>query len=172
MSKKPVKLKPHQPAAKSDKVIVVFGLDEDRKPRAGRFTNENEALLAKAAAAVGLRLAVPMSRQHHEFVAKLPAGRLHGTGKGFVPNVRQDHYDQLVGFVGGDLGPISAALPKSWDDVAAGHVVIAQDTVADGWWPAVVTKRHDDKLALKWRDYPGQLEFVRPTTAVALLKHD
>lgn len=172
MSKKTTKPKVHKPTAKSGKIIVVFGLDSDRKPRAAKFVDENESLLAKAAAGTGLRLAAPATRQHFELVDKLPAGRLHGTGKGFVPNVRQDLYDQLIAFVGGDPGPISGGLPKSWDDIATGHVVIALEDTASGWWPAEVIKRHEDSLALRWRDFPGQPEFVRPVTAVALLKHD
>lgn len=172
MSKKSKKPPAHKPAAKAGKVIVMFGLDDDRKPRAAKFVNENESLLAKAAIGLGLRLGVPATRQHFEVVDKLPDGRLHSTGKSVVPAVRQDLYDQLVGLVGGDPGPISAALPKSFEDIAAGHVVIAQENVESGWWPAVVTKRQDDNLVLKWRDFPGQSEVVRPVTAVALLKND
>ena len=172
MSKKPPKSKTPKPPAKTRNTIVLFGLDEDSKPRAARFAEENDALLAKAAAAMGLRLAIPETSQHFELVNKLPVGRLYATGKGFVPNVSKEVYDQIVTAVGGEPGAISTVLPKSWDDVAPGHLVVAQDSVANGWFPAVVTKRHDDTLTLKWRDYPAQPEVIRPITAVALLKTD
>lgn len=174
MSKKPAKPKPQKPAPPkvSKNTVVLFGLDEESKPRAARFTDESDALLNKAAAAMGLRLAVPESSQHFELVNKLPVGRLYATGKGFVPNVSKEIYDLIVAAVGGEPGTISTALPKSWDDLTPGHLVVAQDSVANGWYPAVITKRHEDTLTLRWRDFPGQPEVIRPITAVALLKHD
>ena len=146
MSKKPAKPKPpKKPAAKGHTTVVLYGLDEDSKPRAARFIDENEAILTKAAAAMGMRLAIPETPQHFELVHKLPAGRLYTTGKGFVPSVSQDIFDQLVSAVGGEPDTITKALPKTWDELAPGHVVVAQDTVADGWFPAIVVKRQDRK---------------------------
>ena len=173
MSKKTAKPKTQKPIPPKigKNTVVLFGLDEDSKPCAARFTDESDALLAKAAAAMGLRLAVPESSQHFELVSKLPVGRLYATGKGFVPNVSKEVYEQIVTAVGGEPGAISTALPKSWDDLAPGHLVVAQDSVANGWFPAVVIKRHEDTLTLKWRDYPSQPEVIRPISAVALLKH-
>lgn len=54
----------------------MFGLDKERKPHAARFTGENEALLAKAAAAMGFRLAVPVTKKHFEITNKLPVGKI------------------------------------------------------------------------------------------------
>src|SRR5438045_4103497 len=110
MSKKPTKPKAKKPVAKT---VIMFGLDKDHKPHAARFTGENEALLARAAAAMGLRLAIPLTKKHFEVVNKLPAGRIHATGNGLVPNVPQEIYDQINALVGGELGEISASLPKS-----------------------------------------------------------
>lgn len=171
-TKKSTKPKVQTPQNKSDRIVILFGLDEDRKPRAARFVNENELLLAKAAAATGLRLAVPTAGQHFELTAKLPLGRVNGSGKNFVPYIRQELYDQLSGLAGGEQKPITPGLPKSWDEVAPGHIVIAQQTVADGWWAAVVTHRNEETLTLCWRDYPSQPEFLRHISAVALLKDD
>jgi len=150
----------------------MFGLDKDRKPHAARFMGENEALLAKAAAAMSFRLAVPVSKKHFEITNKLPVGKIHATGNGLVPNVDQPLYDQIISLVGGDPGAISASLPKSLAQLAPGHLVIAQDTVEDGWWPAVVTKRSNDIVTLKWRDFPGGSEIVRPISTLALLNID
>ena len=44
-------------------------------------------------------------------------------------------------------------LPTSWDDIAVGHLVIAQEAKWDGWWEAIVLARDGDMLTLKWRDY-------------------
>lgn len=177
MSKKPTKPKTKTPAAKTAakpalKTIVMFGLDVERKPHAAKFTDENEALVAKAAAAMGLRLAVPSAKKHFEIVDKLPAGRIHATGNGLVPIVAQQLYDQINALVGGEPGTISASLPKSVAQLAPGHLVIAQETIADGWWPAIVIRRSADTLTLKWRDDSSEPEFVRPISAVALLNAD
>ena len=172
MPKKPTKAKAKAPTTKLTKAIVLFGLDEDGKPRAARFMDDQEDLVAKAAQAMGLRLGVATTAEHFKIVGELPVGRIHATGKGAVSNVRQDLYDKLNALVGGEPGPISTALPKSWDEVAPGHLVIAQESITDGWFEAIVTKRDGDTITVKWRDYPSLPEFVRPIKAVALLNSD
>src|SRR4051812_37534412 len=101
MSKKPTKSTTRKPTSKT---VIMFGLDKDRKPHAARFTGENEALLAKAAGTMGMRLAVPATKKHFEIVTKLPVGKIHATGTGLVPNVEQPLYDQIISLVGGDPG--------------------------------------------------------------------
>jgi hypothetical protein len=32
-------------------------------------------------------------------------------------------------------------LPATWDDIAAGHLVIAQEGLKEGWWEAIVLGR-------------------------------
>ncbi|MGE0289962.1 hypothetical protein [Bradyrhizobium sp.] len=150
----------------------MFGLDKERKPHAARFMGENDALLAKAAAVMGMRLAVPVSKRHFETVSKLPAGKIHATGNGLVPSVDQKLYDEISSLVGGELSEISTSLPRSLAQLAPGHLVIAQATVEDGWWPAIVIKKSSDAVTLKWRDYPSEPEMVRPISALALLNPD
>jgi hypothetical protein len=169
MSKKPIKPKAPKSAPKLSRVIVLFGLDEEGKPRAARFPDDDPALISKAAQALGLRVGIATKGPHFEIVQKLPIGRIYATGNGSVPKVAQDLYDQLNALVGGELGPVSPTLPNSWDAVAPSHVVLAQDTIEDGWFEAVVTKRDGDTLTVKWRDYPSVHEFERPITAIALL---
>lgn len=177
MSKKPTKSRASRPATSktprpASRTVIMFGLDKERKPHAARFTGENDALLAKAAVAMGMRLAVPVTKKHFELVNKLPVGKVHATGSGLVPSIDQKLYDQINAIVGGETGSISSSLPKSWKELVPGHVVLAQDGLEDGWWEAIITKKSADALTLRWRDYPGQSEFVRPITAVALLNAD
>lgn len=63
-------------------------------------------------------------------------------------------------------------LPKSWEDVRVGHLVIAQATKAEGWWEAIVTDVKRDILTLRWRDYPKVPRFARHRSTVALLRPD
>ena len=172
MSKKPSKAKTKIPVSKNTRSIVLFGLDENGKPRAARFIDDNENLLARLAQALGLRMGIATGSKHVDTLDEIPVGRVYATGKGSVPNISQELYAKLNALVGGEPGPISPTLPKSWDDLAPGHLVIAQDSVADGWFEAVLVKRDGDSLTLRWRDYPSQPEFIRPTTAVALLQND
>jgi hypothetical protein len=67
---------------------------------------------------------------------------------------------------------ISTSLPKAWDKIEPGHLVVGLDSFVDGWWPAIVVKRHENNLVLKWRDYPGQGEFIRDVNSVALLNQE
>ena len=98
--------------------------------------------------------------------------KIHATGNGLVPIVDQSLYDQIISLVGGQPGTISASLPKSAAQLAPGHLVIAPASLEDGYWPAIVTKRSGETVTLKWRDYPGEPEIVRPITALALLNAD
>jgi hypothetical protein len=178
MSKKPTKVKtkapakPNPQASTISRAIVLFGLDEHGKPRAARFIDDNEHLVGRLAQALGLRMGIATGSKHADTLDEIPVGRVYATGKGSVPTVSQELYDSLNALVGGDPGTISSALPKSWDDLAPGHLVLAQESIADGWFEALLVKREGESLRLRWRDYPSQPEFARPITAVALLKHD
>ena len=99
-----------------------------------------------------------------------------------MPNIRQTLYsDVLVALsaepqqaaIGPDddkaSTPVARGLPGSWDEIAPGHLVIAQESLANGWWEAIVLDRKDDMLTLRFRDYPRLPRFFRHRTAVALI---
>lgn len=175
MSKKSAKPKAPKPAAvpKAGKTtVILFGLDEQEKPRGAQFVGEDEALLTRMAKGMGLRMASPVAAHHLAVTSKLPKGDVHATGVKAVPQIALELYEKLNALVGGETGVIATAQPKSWDAIEPGHMVIAQDSLTDGWWPAVVIKRHEQNLVLKFRDYPGQGELIRDVNSVALLKND
>jgi hypothetical protein len=132
-------------------------------------------------------LCTPQIEALAELAKKLPPGRLYSTGRGFVPSVGRSLYDRIVEQLklAGQPVPDEAdqpkddrpgaaqaapGLPSSWDDVAVGHLVIAQESLDDGWWEAIVLARDGDMLTLKWRDYPWQPNVLRHAGSVALLK--
>jgi hypothetical protein len=172
MTKKPTKAKTKPAATKTTRVIVLFGLDENGKPRAARFIEDDESLIARLAQALGLRMGIATGTKHADTLDEVPVGRVYATGKGSVPTISPELFAKLNALVGGEPGPISMALPKTWDDLAPGNLVIAQESITDGWFEAVLIKRDGDNLRLRWRDYPSQPEFTRPITAIALLKHN
>jgi len=68
-----------------------------------------------------------------------------------------------------DEPPVASGLPRTWDEIAAGHLVIAQETLDYGWWEAIVIARNGDMLTLRFRDYPKLPKFFRHRNAIALM---
>jgi hypothetical protein len=168
-------------------ITVLFGTDEHGKPRAACFKAANPELITKAAAAMKLQLLRPVTASQIELAKKLPVGRIHANGTGFVPPIRGDLYSALQSAAeppqqSGTAASTAAAspaaapaapaqgLPKDWDSIEVGHLVIAQENMAEGWWEALVIAADNDMLTLRWRDYPKVAPITRHRTAVALMK--
>jgi hypothetical protein len=165
-----------------DACLLVLGFDEQQKPCGARFVGANPDLVAKAAQLMGLEVYKASSPDVAEVAKKLPVGQLYASGRAFVPNVRQTLYSEVLvalsaepqqAAVGPDHNkastPVARGLPGSWKEIAPGHLVIAQESLANGWWEAVVLDRKDDMLMLRFRDYPRLPRFFRHRTAVALM---
>jgi len=165
--------------AADTKVLIVLGYDEDQKPRAARFPATDANLVAKAAQLMDLKVYEAASEDLAALAKKLPVGRLYGNGRGFVPNIRQSLYSEIIvtlavepqAAVGKDHDepPVATGLPRTWDEIAPGHLVIAQEALEYGWWEAIVVGRTGDMLSLRFRDYPKLPKFVRQRTAIALM---
>jgi hypothetical protein len=164
--------KPERPTPRT---YVLFGGDEFGKPRAAKFAADDKELLAKAAEALHLRLVEVTTPGMAALAAKLPTGRLHATGGGLVPHVKDDLYLDLVAenLVDGPStprpNPIARDVPGSWDEIAPGHLVIAKESQECGWWEATVVERNGDLVTLRYRDYPHCPAIVRHRSAVALI---
>ena len=174
--KPPRATKPEQrPGTEKRRTMILFGLDENKRPRAGRFVvDENLGLLAKAADSMDLIICEVKSPKLSDLAMKLPVGRLHAGGPGFVPYIRPDLYDKIVEAAGADAAaptepPTANSPPRTFDEISAGHLVIAQEDLETGWWEAIVFEADGDMLTLRYRDYPRLPKFKRPRTAVALL---
>jgi hypothetical protein len=170
------------PLADNDIGLLVLGFDEQQKPCGARFVDAKPDLVAKAAHVMGLKVYKPSSPEAAELAKKLPVGQLYATGRAFVPHVRQSLYSDVIvalaaepqqAAVGPDddkaSTPVARGLPRSWDEIGPGHLVIAQESLDYGWWEAIVLDRKDDMLTLRFRDYPRLPKFFRHRTAVALM---
>ena len=163
---------PTQPRVKS---YILLGADEYAKPRAARFSGEDPALLAKAAETMHLRLVEITEPEVAEIAAVLPAGRLHANGKGLDPYVKGDVYTELMCTAltskppQPNPDPAPQDLPRSWDDLAPGHLVIAKESLELGWWEAVVVERTGDLVTVRYRDYPQYPPLVRHRSVIALI---
>jgi hypothetical protein len=159
--------------------LIILGYDDQQKPRGARFEAANADLVAKAAQLMDLKVYEASTEELAGLANKLPVGRLYSNGKGFVPNIRQTLYSQIIAELapepeaarGADeeLPTVTSGLPKAWDDVSPGHLVIAQESHENGWWEAICIKRDGDMLTLRFRDYPKLPKFSRHKTAVALV---
>src|SRR4051794_4327657 len=160
--------------------LFVLGLDAG-KPRGARFA-ECRDVAVTAAAKMGLNSVHPASAAFAELAQKLPKGRVYASGKAFVPNIRRDLYDKLIAVtqMPGDgsqvvkpeqsspdrtdesagqvacISPTIPGLPRSWESVGIGHMVLIHESPEDGWWEAVVLSREAEVLTLRFRDYPRQ----------------
>lgn len=65
--------------------------------------------------------------------------------------------------------PVTSGLPRDWLSIEPGHMVLIHESVDDGWWEAVVIKREDEILTLRFRDFPKQPTFQRHINTVALV---
>jgi hypothetical protein len=171
------------PATATSPTLIVLGFDEQQKPRGARFVDARPDLVTKAADLMGFKVYEASSEDVAEAAKKLPLGRLYANGRGFVPNVRQDLYSDLVATLAvepqaalsrngnGDKDGLPAArgLPQSWDEIAAGHLVIAHESLDYGWWEAIVLDRQGDSFTLRYRDYPHLPKFVRHRSGIALM---
>jgi hypothetical protein len=162
--------------------LLVLGFDEQQKPCGARFVDAKPDLVAKAAQLMGLSVYKTTAPDVAEVAKKLPVGQLYATGRAFVPNVRQSLYSEVLVALSAEpqqaaVGPgddkastpVARGLPRNWDDIAPGHLVIAQESLANGWWEAIVLDRKEDMLTLRFRDYPRLPKFFRHCTAVALM---
>ena len=179
MTKTTTKANAATPQSTASAPLMVLGYDEDQKPRGARFLGADSNLVTKAAQLMDLNVYEAKTEELAGLAKKLPVGRLYSNGKGFVPNVRQNLYSQIIvalalepqAAVGKDEDqpPVASGLPKSWDEIAPGHLVIAQETLEYGWWEAIVIERNGDMLTLRFRDFPKLPKFSRHRAAVALI---
>jgi hypothetical protein len=169
--------------------LVLFGIDSRGKPKAARFGREHASLAIKAATQLELNVLSSNDPEVAEIAARLPVGRVHATGRTFVPFIRRDLYDKLAaaaangdfhqpptpppsgasGNAAGSRPPGSSPnLPRNWHEIGVGDLVVAQQCLDDGWYEAIAIEVNGDMLRVRWRDYPRS-KLVRHRLRLGLL---
>jgi hypothetical protein len=178
---KPAVAKSSPAPATSNPVLVVVGYGDRETPRGARFNGADRDLVAKAADLMGLNLYEATTTEAVAAAEKLPVGRLYASGRGFVPNIRLDLYSQVLAALtagtnppvpahfGKDGLPSARGLPRTWDELGPGHLVIAQESHANGWWEAIVLARQGDMFTIRFRDYPKLPSYIRHRSSIALM---
>lgn len=170
--------------------LMVLGRDDGGKAHGSWFGEEDAPLAEKAAGLMGMVAVRVDTDAFAELAAKLPHGKVFASGKAFVPFVRDTLYrsiaDQLPEDVRAMLGkpretpvPVETTgsapmdqhpLPRGWDVIAVGDLVLATLGSPDGWFECVVAEAHDDDLfTLRYRDFPDWEPFVRRREHLALI---
>lgn len=173
--------------------LFVLGFDLDNKPRGGRFDKVDDRIVS-VALDLGLAAVIKASTEFGQVAQKLPAGRLYASGKAFIPAIKEALLTELMTILrkSGDASeayrlenrptkkdseeplvrcksPITSGLPRNWDEIDAGHLVLAEEGTDDGYWPCICQLRDGDLLTLRYRDAPKLPAFVRHVTTVALI---
>ena len=183
------KAKNATPATSCPAPVVLFGIDSHGKPKGARFGKDHADLAIKAANQLQLRVLASNDPKVAELANRLPVGRVHATGRTFVPFIRRDLYDKLVAAApNGNAHPTSPPasgssgatgakppggsspnLPKTWQEIRLGDLVVAQQSRDDGWYEAIVIEVAGDMLTVRWRDYPRERPIVRHRQRLGLL---
>jgi hypothetical protein len=172
--------------------LVLFGIDSRGKPKAARFGKQHASLAMKAATQLQLKVLASNDPKVAEIAAGLPVGRVHATGRTFVPFIRRDLYDKLLAAAangnahptsppngssgasgsapgGSTPGGSAPRLPRNWQEIGIGDLVVANQSREDGWYEAIVVAQNDDMFTLRWRDYPRERQIVRHRLRLNLL---
>src|SRR6476646_1745672 len=138
--------------------LVLFGIDNRGKPKGARFGKEHATLAMKAATQLQLKVLASNDPKVAEIAARLPVGRVHATGRTFVPFIRRDLYDKLIaaaangnahptsppngpqGASGSTPGGSAPHLPQNWQAIGIGDLVVAQEGPEEGWYEAIVVE--------------------------------
>jgi hypothetical protein len=174
-------------AARCPSPLVLFGIDSRGKPKAARFQKEHATLAMKAATQLQLNVLASSDPRVAEIAARLPVGRIHASGRTFVPFIRHDLYDKLVaaaaegnshptcapngvsGGSGSTPGGSAPRLPQNWREIGVGDLVVANQARHEGSYEAVVVEANGDMLTTRWRDYPRERRIVHHRLRLGLL---
>lgn len=179
--------------------LILFGLDDAKRPHASFFAEPEVEGAEAAAKAMGFAALRATTTAMKGVAATLPRGKLFSSGKGFVPFVSSDRFDQIVKLAPEGVVEAAAAsraeqaqaaaieaaaqaassppsanpthdLPTSWDTIKEGSLVLAREEGEEDWYICIVTKvEPNDVFALQWRDYPDQPKIFRHRKKLALM---
>ncbi|MFN3721273.1 MAG: hypothetical protein ACK4UW_20450 [Rhizobium rhizophilum] len=173
--------------------LILVGLDDQGKPHASWFTRDQTDAAAVAADLMQMALLQITTPELTAIAAGLPKGKLFESGKAFVPFVKRSVYDQLAAHLTADFltasaqrveaakaagesytkaskGEVAMSLPEDWSKLAVGDTVLATESADDGWWFAeIVELPGEDKVRLRWRDFPEYPTMTVGMTEIALL---
>lgn len=171
----------------SSQFLVVLGIDANKVAHAARFNLIDEAAVRKAAKIRSFKIGVAKTKDAAEAAGKLIEGKIFDSGRGSVPVVAKEKYDQLLKLLelreaAEPALPVVAASKAPpvqsgdlWKAIKVGSAVLAKDPDPGperGYWPVIVTEvigKAGDALIVRYKDYPKLPPFRVKRNAIALL---
>jgi hypothetical protein len=80
-------------------ILVVYGIDDEGRRRASRFTNRDAPLAIKAAALLGFHPVWVIGEATAAVAATLPEGNPFACGNSLIRPVRQSVYERLIALI-------------------------------------------------------------------------
>lgn len=192
-AKKVDKAAPMPDAAALAKLILV-GLDDQGKPHAAWFTEEQVDAATLAADMMDMASIAVEDEALVALAGVLPKGKLFESGKAFVPFTKRDTYERLATYLDDDYiasatirieaakaaaaesyakaskGEVPLHVPEDWSKLAVGDLVLATEDPFDGWWACEILELLDgDRFRLRWRDFPGEPNATKHLSELALV---
>lgn len=159
----------------TDRVMVLFGYDEHKKPRAAKFYEQDFDAARKAAEMMGLQTFEGETKKVRRHLGKIALGDIYQSGWAGIAKIQQKQLNALVKRLTGKDAPKPGApavtgYPGDWGKIEVGHLVIAPSDKPDqdGYWATVVTAVEGDILSLTLKDFPEETG-KRHRSTVALL---
>jgi len=180
-------------AADGAATVILVGLDDQNKPHASWFEEEQADAAAVAADLMGFALVDISNDELTAIASALPKGKLFESGKAFVPFVKRTVYDLLAAhldeeYLTNAAGRVAAAqaasnsyavakkveipprLPEDWSKLMIGDLVLATEDPTEGWFEAIIVEAvGSDKFRLRWKDYADLPTFTCNVVDIALL---
>ena len=176
--------------------LILFGLDEGKKPHASTFTGDLVERALIAAEEMGMASIRLDTDEVRAIASKLPAGKIFDSGKAFVPFVKASTYEAIVKHLPDGVEPPKPRPPKpkaqkpgvppqthaklpdgitpviatDWSTLTVGSLVLASEGKGEGWFECVIVELgENDTFWLKWRDWPEMDNIVRHRSNIGLL---
>ena len=163
-------------------LLVVLGLDSEKKPHAARFDLADEETVYKVAKASGFKIGYAFSQDAALIAKKLVEGRLFDSGRGLVPFCTPQIYEELLKVLKVDDPPESGAVKAApqaqsiakdpFAAVTVGSVILCLDPQPGpdrSWWPCVIQSIQGKQIVVRWKSYPTLKPFKIARNAFGLL---
>ncbi|MFD1253472.1 hypothetical protein DEVEQU_00467 [Devosia equisanguinis] len=154
----------------SQPALIVLGRDDSNKPHASWFGADEIDAARAAAKAMGMMALAVDTPEVVSLAGRLPHGKIFGSGKAFVPFVKQALFEDLIIHVpfveqvrplrvvraeaegDGAAAPTppengtsndgsAVTVPQDWSKVGPGCLVLAvADDASEGWFETVILK--------------------------------
>lgn len=185
---------PRKPSTADAAALILVGVDDQGKPHASWFEEEQADAAALAADLMSFAIIDIQGDELAAIASGLPKGKLFESGKAFVPFVKRAVYERLATYLDEDYltaaaarveaaqaaasetyasvskGEVPLRKPEDWSKLLAGDLVLATEDRAEGWFEAIIIELvGEDKVKLRWRDYPDYPHVTCKVVEVALL---